>query len=59
MRSRVKYKKRRSYLDGKWILTLQSHCNPFSDGKSHIELKLLNHLKSSVTSFPDILNKLL
>jgi|VirMetMinimDraft_7_1064189.scaffolds.fasta_scaffold18112_2 hypothetical protein len=34
-----KYKKRRSYLDGKWILTLQSHCNPFSDGKSHIELK--------------------
>ena len=34
-----KYKKRKSYLDGKWILTLQSHCNPFSDGKSNIELK--------------------
>jgi len=34
-----KYKKRKSYLDGKWILTLQSHCNPFSDGKSYIELK--------------------
>ena len=30
------------------------------DGQvDHIELKLLNHLKSSVTSFPDILNKLL
>ena len=34
-----KYKKRRSYLDGKWILSLQSHCNTFTDGKMHIELK--------------------
>ena len=34
-----KYKNRRSYLDGKWILSLQSHCNPFTYGKMHIELK--------------------
>jgi len=34
-----KYKKNGSYLDGKWILSLLSHCNAFTDGKSYIELK--------------------